>query len=184
MKKLMIVLGALATAMSVQAATVKWTSGTIYTPGSDGAFTATKAASGSVSYYLWTMNAETYASTTLDGIAKLDTGTATATGKNTALGSVVSYSDTKNYSANDAVNWAILFTYTDSDGKEWYIANMGTGSVDSLGSQISFGNLASASSTYASVSGWTAAGGAIPEPTSGLLMLVGLAGLALRRKRA
>lgn len=30
--------------------------------------------------------------------------------------------------------------------------------------------------------GWTAT--AVPEPTSGLLMLVGLAGLALRRKRA
>ncbi len=33
--------------------------------------------------------------------------------------------------------------------------------------------------------GWTAAGGgAVPEPTSGLLMLLGVAGLALRRRRA
>ena len=31
---------------------------------------------------------------------------------------------------------------------------------------------------------WAAYGTAVPEPTSGLLMLVGLAGLALRRRRA
>ena len=30
----------------------------------------------------------------------------------------------------------------------------------------------------------TAVGGLIPEPTSGLLMLLGVAGLALRRRRA
>jgi hypothetical protein len=43
------------------------------------------------------------------------------------------------------------------------------------------GNLAWAT-TFASSSGWQAV--AVPEPTSGLLMLVGLAGLALRRRRA
>ena len=43
--------------------------------------------------------------------------------------------------------------------------------------QMSFANL----STNAQTS-WTAA--AVPEPTSGLLMLLGMAGLALRRRRA
>lgn len=41
------------------------------------------------------------------------------------------------------------------------------------------GNLAF-TKTFAETSGWTAA----PEPTSGLLMLIGMAGLSLRRKRA
>ena len=181
MKKLMIALAAVAMAIGVQAATVKWSSGTIYTPGSEGAFTTTKAAASSVSYYLWTLDAETYASTTLDSIAKMNTSTATASGKNSAIGGTVSYSDTTHFDAGDTVNWAILFTYNDGS-KDWEIANKGTGTVNDLGGQLSFGNLASSSSTYATVGGWTAA--AVPEPTSGLLMLLGMAGLALKRKRA
>ena len=182
MKKLMIALAAVAIAAGVQAATVKWASGTIYTPGAEGAFTTTKAAASSVTYYLWTMDASTYASTSLEDIANLDTASATATGKNNAIGGTVSYSDTTHYGAGDTVNWAILFTYTDGDSNEWYIANKGTGTVDDLGSQLAFGNLASTSSPFATVSGWT--GAAVPEPTSGLLMLLGMAGLALRRRRA
>ncbi len=182
MKKLMIALVAVAVAMGVQAASVQWGSGAIYTPGTDGAFTDTKAAASSVSYCLWTLTSTEYAA--LKDVTKLDTASALATGKNSALGGTVIYKNTDKFNAGDTVNWAILFTYTDGDGKEWYIANMGTGTVNDLGGQLSFGNLANKSSAYATVSGWTAAGGAIPEPTSGLLMLVGLAGLALRRKRA
>ena len=180
MKKLMIALAAVAMAIGVQAATVQWGSGAIYTPGAEGAFTTTKAAANSVTYYLWTMDAATYASTSLDDIAKLDTSTASATGKNSALGGTVVYQDKTHFDAGDTVNWAILFTYTDGDSKEWYIANKGTGTVNDLGGQLSFGNLAASTSTYATVSGWTA----VPEPTSGLLMLLGMAGLALRRRRA
>lgn len=175
----MTMLASVAFASVVQAATVSWGSGTIYTPGAEGAFTTTKAAASSVSYYLWTLDAEAYAAVTLDSIAKMDTSTA-KTGKNSALGGTVSYKDTTTYGAGDTVNWAILFKYTDANNKEWMIANKGTGTVDDLGSALSFSNLASASSSYATVGGWTA----VPEPTSGLLMLLGMAGLALRRKRA
>ena len=180
MKKLIIALAAVVMAVAVQAATVSWGSGTIYTPGAEGAFTTTKAAASSVSFYLWTMDAETYAATTLDSIAKLDTSTATATAKNNALGGTVNYQNKTSYDAGDTVNWAVLFKYTDANDKEWYIANKGSGQVNDLGGALSFSNLASASSGYAAVGGWTA----VPEPTSGLLMLLGMAGLALRRKRA
>ena len=176
MKKLMIVLGAVAMAMGVQAATVQWGSGVICTPGTDGAFTVTRVTANTVTYYLWTLSDADYAA--LKDVTKLDTSSALATGKNNAFGGAAIYQDTETFNAGDTVNWAMLFTYTDGDGKDWYIANMGTGTVDSLGGQTAFGNIAS------SVGGWTAAGGAIPEPTSGLLMLLGLAGLALKRKRA
>ncbi len=182
MKKLTIALGAVALAMGIQAATVQWGSGAIYTPGADGAFTDIKVANNSVTYYLWTFDdAADYAA--LTDVTKLNKASVLATGVNNALGGTATYSNSDKFEANGVVNWAILFIYTDADNKEWYIANKGTGTIDSLGSRTAFGNLASSSSTYATVSGWTAAG-AIPEPTSGLLLLLGVAGLALKRKRA
>ena len=107
-------------------------------------------------------------------------GSATATGKNSALGGTVSYKDTTTYDAGDTVNWAILFTYKDGDNKDWYIANKGTGTVNDLGGALTFSNLAVNNYGGSAISGWTA----VPEPTSGLLLLLGVAGLALKRKRA
>jgi hypothetical protein len=54
------------------------------------------------------------------------------------------------------------------------------GSVQTAKSVKSLGNLASKVGGNGAATSWTA----VPEPTSGLLMLVGLAGLALRRRRA
>ena len=53
--------------------------------------------------------------------------------------------------------------------------------VDGAGNEtlVNFGDLESASAA-----GWQTIGSSVPEPTSGLLMLLGVAGLALRRKRA
>ena len=50
------------------------------------------------------------------------------------------------------------------------------------GDAVTTANMSIANSTLTSAS-WTQVG-AVPEPTSGLLMLLGMAGLALKRKRA
>ncbi len=80
------------------------------------------------------------------------------------------------------VDYSIVFTGTieDGDGNTWTLTSdaiNGTWNVASLGDL----NL-----TTAGPSGWTASGTApvIPEPTTGLLVLLGVAGLALRRRRA
>lgn len=75
-----------------------------------------------------------------------------------------------------AVNYSIVITGTIKDGKgaTWDLTSdaiVGTWNVPSIGDL----NLGTAVPT-----GWTAA----PEPTSGLLLLLGVAGLALKRKRA
>ena len=77
------------------------------------------------------------------------------------------------------VNYSIVITGTIKDGnnKTWNLTSdaiAGTWDVPSLGDL----NLVTAVPT-----GWTAAA-AIPEPTTGLLVLLGVAGLALRRRRA
>ena len=67
-------------------------------------------------------------------------------------------------------DFTITAAYTDSDGKEWSYAGTGFGSSDALGNAEAGFDAGT----------WTA----VPEPTSGLLLLLGVAGLALKRKRA
>ena len=78
------------------------------------------------------------------------------------------------------VNYTIALTgtVTDGNGKEWTItANEITGSQSYTG----VGDL---NLETAGPSSWSTAGSSVPEPTSGLLLLLGVAGLALKRKRA
>ncbi|MBP3672800.1 MAG: PEP-CTERM sorting domain-containing protein [Oscillospiraceae bacterium] len=65
-----------------------------------------------------------------------------------------------------------------TDGKYQYTsATKAVTALETGAANIAFGSLKTATTTAGN---WVA----VPEPTSGLLMLVGLAGLALRRRRA
>ena len=69
-------------------------------------------------------------------------------------------------------------TYTDGDSKEWTMT-----SSHITGSAV-YTSLSVATLDTAVPSSWTITSSSVPEPTSGLLLLLGVAGLALRRKRA
>ena len=183
MKKLMLMLTVVAVTVSVHAATVSWSTVAMYN--AEGSKVADTA---NVSVYL--MDASTYngltdiwatygadvraGGTTADGQK--------ATGKYTHKATVGAPAST---TANTTYYAAIIATYGTGDDMKYYAekASVTTGD-DGVGAvSIGGGHLDSAASA---ATAWKSAGGSspVPEPTSGLLMLLGVAGLALKRRRA
>ena len=78
------------------------------------------------------------------------------------------------------LQWKIVITgdYVDEDGTQWTLTS------DAITGNKDYTKVSAAALDTAAPSGWTATTSAVPEPTSGLLLLLGMAGLALRRRRA
>ena len=138
---------------------------------------------------MWLVDAATYNATGTDKIwdtygSKLDTATASATGKSGAAGATAKTDGLSFSTEENTPYYGLVITGldTDKDGMfDYYIANKATTAINTAGTTATVTNLAKPSG----ITGWTAASASsdVPEPTSGLLMLVGLAGLALRRGR-
>jgi hypothetical protein len=186
MKKLIVALAAVGMAVAANAAAVTWQSGTILDPNGD-------VANKSVTAYLWVIDSATYdtlaANTT--GKAMSDavyaaygtkTGDAYASKTTSKKGVADLTDDSKSYGESQSAYSVLLYTYGSGDDLQ-YMGNVGKVTFESpmdmdseaMGSFL-LGN------TTAGATAWSTA--AVPEPTSGLLLLLGMAGLALKRKRA
>ena len=191
MKKLMFMLAAVACAATMQAAQLDW--------GLESKSVTMKSggnAAGVPVYLLAFANsdaADTYYNNLKDGTVTLDTAKGGAldsatTGTGKSWGSVNQTATDASLTEGALGYYALLFTETVS-GQDYFMlsgvtqgqAYNPTGSIETEGMKATFdgGKFGAAESR----TGWTTAAAA-PEPTSGLLMLLGMAGLALRRKRA
>ena len=182
MKKLMFMLAAAVAVVSAQAASVNWTC------------TNVKDGSGNpisgVAYFIDAGSLSQSEFKALSGAAAFNTAlsgmysyTPSEAGKYTIAttaaiaNSDLGLADTTSYS----VYLAIFDTATITDSSSYYLTEAKDLQTlaGTLTQQIKFGSQSTASQAAGA---WTAV--SVPEPTSGLLMLVGLAGLALRRRRA
>ena len=187
MKKMMILAAVVITAAITQAASVYWTCTGVYAGnetdkvggiayfdnGATLSQSALLALAGKDTSATDMANALSGSYSYLPGAAGAYTKTATAKVDVSALGRAVA-------TTYDSLYLVIFDGATIADSKNFYMTQemSHTTLSGTNASQIKFG--AQGDSKVAG--NWTAV--AVPEPTSGLLLLLGMAGLALKRKRA
>ena len=174
MKKLLVAVAIALVAVASQAASVNWSINNIQSSPdvTSAAGWLVQVFDSGTAYSFDTAKAGTIS--VLDSASSISSGT------------IIRVSGSKTgYSAGDAVNiYAVIYdAATVADAKNYIVSDVLSKSINATGSDLnaSFGNMASTATTNMfRNSTWTA----VPEPTSGLLMLLGMAGLALRRRRA
>ena len=189
MKKLMILLAVAALATVGNAAAIKWNSGTIYNQSGSKANAGTALVSAS----LYMLTSEQYA--TVSAMAASDVykaaesgtyGTAAFSQNSTALGAInINQTGLTGGTSTSPASYYGVIVYKDT------ISSASDSSVDAyvkvVAKQVTFQDdgTVTLAGLATNVSTWSAvSASSVPEPTSSLLLLLGMAGLALKRKRA
>ena len=190
MKKLMIALAAVVVGIAANAASISWatTKGYLYDGTGD---SASKLTSGTAYLVL-----STYAQSDLVSLLASNDGNTAATltalqGKAQYLGSgaIGDNARINEGTGTSSATESITAYFVVFNGDNMYISDTATSDYDGLAQShdLTFGTSMTASSKALPSDGAYSGAGwytAVPEPTSGLLMLLGMAGLALRRRRA
>ena len=170
MKKLMILAAAIVAGVVANAASFKWTGANIY--GSD----LTTKFTGTASIYAYLSTA-----TVADAVKVVDAYVVSGTFKSDSVGTANGFTYEWGAAVGDKT-YNFYFVIEDG-GKEFSSATSDPSAIKSgiaaatATTTVGFANMSTATQN---ADNWVA----VPEPTSGLLLLLGMAGLALKRKRA
>ncbi|MCR5414066.1 MAG: PEP-CTERM sorting domain-containing protein [Kiritimatiellae bacterium] len=180
MKKIMVAIAAVALAGATQAAALNWNSKAFLWDKSTDA-KATSITGGSIMLCLINDGADW-----TKGVTDLDAGVLVTSGMAAAIGKVKGSSEGSfgwSYADGTLKNGDVLTVlFKDTDGKYSQLDYVSGGKVTDTYTVSGLSGDSSVLTTFefATAGNFTA----VPEPTSGLLMLLGVAGLALRRRRA
>ena len=193
MKKLMMVVAAFALAASAQAATYNWKWTSMLNNPNSAAYSGTVYLFNAQDYSQQTILTAFLANPKGYALSGAITSRSTSDGKG-ATATTIAEADIGTLREVSSTEKYVDFFYaaTFKSGDDSYIFLTDTYNVAVQASQVTsvYKSLSGATvapedtSTIQSGKVWYAAPSAIPEPTTGLLVLLGIAGLALRRKRA
>ena len=186
MKKILIAIGAITLGVAANAATFTWAvqSGYVYNG------TGSAGSANRVSGIAYLFDASAYSQATLvAAFYANEISTITGSALNSAILDGGRVEETK-FSTTLTANTSTYFAVFSTDSKSVYVSIGGTSEYDSVMGTHSlvFDSVSDSSKAFVTTSGakYSVAGWYtnVPEPTSGLLLLLGMAGLALKRKRA
>ncbi len=184
MKKLLMFIAVAASACAVNAAALDWGAAVCESDG------VTAVSADQVAYLIWSDTAFSGLATSFDSSAMTtdNGGTAVASHTLTSYEAGTGYNFEDTFTRADAdggVNGYYQILLLNTDGNKFAVLDAGsiTGISDSTGTGVLKINMNWTESQYLGDSGYVGTVTGAPEPTSGLLLLIGGSLLALRRKQ-